>query len=349
MKIKLIATISLLITLLIPSVYGFGRIRNAGDALSKELNVIHLIGEYHDLKQDINQKNLLKKIANNGKIILGLEGLLEEEGREFHATIFGIEESSSNDLSFSFLNLVSLCIHAWYKSSANHGYAHQYKFSTPDLQTILNKIGNYLILIFQNQDPDEILFFQTQISQNRVLINLWQAIQEDLEGTFNGHGSIYRHIGKNSINDNFFDNLSNNNHEWLILLKQVVQYFITLNSLEEETKNLHEVLSELNNLYEETEVCSDHLKLKQIIDRLLTIRNVEGTRLLVFLRNKVFLNNIRRAFNEKKHLDKPFFVIVGAEHVAFLKRNLINQGFVVAVNENLYDYSSDELAEKLEL
>lgn len=342
MKIKLIGIGGFLAMLLVASVNGFERITNPEDACSKELGVIHLIGECHYLTQDINQRELLKKLAKEGKIILGLEGLSEKEGREVCSTVFGIEEQFLTGTAATFMNLVILLRHiafkklAGIKGTSNDGneYRDIFDSSSYCLQLMLKSIGYYRqMAILTNKDPKEILFFEAQLKENQVLKNLVQSINEDWDATWDGSGKIYRHVGTNSINDNFLDNLSSNNGEWFFLLRQAAQYLIAQSTLDKES--LHALLSELNSLYEKIEICADPCKIEEILDRLATIKINQIDHLLITLRDEAFLRYICRAYNEKRHLAKAFFVIVGAKHIAFLKSKLIAQGFTVAVCETI--------------
>lgn len=326
--------------LLVSSVNGFEKITNPEDALSKKLGVIHLIGEKHCLTQDIDQRELLKKLANEGKVILGLEGLSEEKGREFCSTVFGIEERFLTGTAVTFMNLVIVLRHvgikklAGIRGTSSDGNEYRDIFDSPGyyLELMLKSIGYYRkMAVLTNKDPKEILFFETQLRENQVLKNLVQSINEDWDATWDGSGRIYRHVGANSTNVNFLDNLSSNNREWFVLLRQAALYLIAQSALDKESLNA--LLSELNSLYEKIEICADPCRIEEILDRLATIKANEIDHLVMTLRDEAFLRYICRAYNEKRHLAKPFFVIVGAKHIAFLKSKLIAQGFTVAVCE----------------
>lgn len=351
---KLITTIGLLATFFVSSIYGFERIMSEEEALSKEEEVVYVIGEVHNNKRDIFQKTMLKQLAEEGKIILGLEGENRDWERPPTSTAFGLEEPFWLNGSVALSNLIDLFDYtAWkkfvsFENLSNEDDMYSKMISVEEqkhrMKLMLKNIQEYLkVAVLIKKDPKEVSFFSMQVSKNnRVLMNIANALYENEEAFDDYDGDFYKkHLGRNSIDDNFYNKLSRNSDEWFVLIKRMGQYFIKNISDKVMQKRLNSVLSKLSKFYKEIEEAKDVSEIP--FERLRGIRIREIDPLILGLRNEVFLKNIQQAYNEKKHLKKPFFVIVGRGHVPFLRRELMARGFEVVVNEEVYDYSKLEL------
>lgn len=320
-----------------------------------EPGIIHLIGETHTDSQDISQKNLLETLANEGKLILGLEGKSQEVGQEIDSPIFGLEDRLIYDLSTALDNIIYLVFHATFKRAVaidcvpdfytRDNYSDTFANNDHRLSLALSTISHYLSDVFEKEDLEEIQFISSEIAYNKVLINYKEARDKEKRGMLKFEESMFKYLGSNQFDDNFYDNLSNGKlMDWNVLFNRHIDYLLKKHEVDAKTReDISAALDIMNGSFIQlkhfTNDPNDHFNLEEIFERLVDVKEGVSNNLQSHSRNQSFLDNIKKQFSKKRDLNKPFFVIVGADHVPYLKEQLSAQGIPVFVNDETYDYS----------
>lgn len=334
------------------SIYAFKGIKTAQDALNKEAGIIYLVGENHNNKADIKQKELLRKLATQGEIVLALEGL----DSNLNETLFGLEETNTNHISASLTSLMDLFRHILYKKMVDTSGSviidgeliskgeYSEMFNTPKYQLNghLKIISSYLkTAILEKRNSDEIVFFQSQAKTNK-LVGILLKFQLGLDP------SIMNHIGKNSFDDNFYDNMSNDNEDWYFLLRRIASYWqqesIASSIISDQMQvKLVDAIANIDSLYAAIKTSDSLFELKEIMNRLSDISDGVLNDFRMDLRNEIFLNKICAAYESTKDSDKGFYIVVGARHTSFLKEELLKKGYRVEVNDEANEYLRKDL------
>lgn len=320
--------------------YAYHRIESENDAINKKSGCIYLVGEDHTAEDDIIQKHLLKKLALNGRIILALEGELVD----FNETLFALEEVKISNINSSLISLKNLFMHMLYKKfverfgNSLNGKTMMNKekyssmFDSPGymLDSSLKLISSYLhIAILKKHDSQEIAFLK---SQSKVkLIDILK------KSHFGQDASIMSYIGKNSFYDNFYDNMSDDYKEWYVMFKRIAMYWyneLLVSSIvtKELLIGIKNIIIEFDNLYLAIEKANSEPQLETILIKLNRIDEWVIEQIAMYLRNQIFLKKICTIYESTQDLDKPFFVIVGANHIPFLQEKLSEKGYCVEVN-----------------
>ncbi len=324
--------------------YAFDRIKNEKDVVSKKAGVIYLIGEKHDDKDDIKQKSLLKEAAEKDKILLALEGEVED----FGGTLFGLDELNMLSIGNSLNSLIDLYRHMLYKKIVDtvgvamidedliskEGYSEMFSNPRYTLSCYLKLISSYLkTAVHEKHDPKEIKFFQSQIQSNKLFgVFLKYKLGKD--------PAIMDFIGENSIDDNFYDNMSDGCQNWYVLLRRIATYWQrelgASSSIMSEAllATLEDIIVTLDKLYSDIDDFHTEFELGIIMDKLGDINTEIVERISLGLRNDIFLFRICSAYEKTKNSNKPFFVVIGNRHVPFLKEELLKKSYPVEINDS---------------
>lgn len=357
-KIRKVTAITLLLGLTVnSSIHAFPRIENAEDAINKAPGCINLIGEIHHNEDDIKQKNLLKQLAETGQIILALEGSIEDHNNTF----FGLEEQNTCYLAGLLEAFMKLFTHMSYKKSLDilnsskmksveindaifelkKSYVPPVSVSKYRLDMFFSLIWDYIETVFVTKVDNEEISLCIQLFKNNKLFKIILEVDE--------RSSIYKYLGKNSFDDNFFDNMSDKYNDWYIVISRIASYWLsqsTDSSIISSTllREIKDAVTKCENLYTAIEDAVSFSELAAIREELDKIEDGLLEKLRVDLRNEIFLSKICSAYEKTQDLQKPFFAIVGASHIPFLKEQLAQKGYQVEVNNR-----STELLEKTDL
>lgn len=325
--------------------YGFNRIKNEKDVIGKELGCIHLIGELHNDENDINQKKLLIELSKSNELILALEG----EDKDLNETIFGLEELRINSIGSALMLYVDLFRHMLYKkmisvsgdinrvSSLKSGYSKKFRNPEYIFNDNLTIISSYLrIAVFEKRDSKEYAFFESQVKINKLL-------EVMINYRFGQDASIMNFIGKNTVDDNFYDNISNGPQDFYVLLRRIVAYWkkeLTISSIMPNALllRLKHMLIDFDKLYADIENSKSQHELNEIMVKLTDIQKGIVNQITLDLRNEIFLDKICSAYEKTQNVGKPFFVVVGIDHIPFLEEKLSQKGYRVQVNNRARKY-----------
>lgn len=314
------------------SIYAFSHINNESEALSKQHDCIYLIGEKHDELLDIDQKDLLLHLANEEKIILAIEGLSQDEN-ENNNHLFGLEETYMKQIINGLKYWGFFLFRFQQKKIFEIGIESPFLGADEyDLNFIISIIENYFNdVLLRTKYPKEIQLLIPQLTKNKVLKNI-------RESKFDRDLIISNFFGKNSIDDNFYNNLTDNYLDWHELFKRIVAYWqnecVTSSCLTSELLfNISNVIIDYENIYTAINHSKDNPSfLVEILLNLLKIHK-KLDKFALELRNEIFLPNICDAFNKTQSSKKPFFVLVGLEHVPYLEKELSKKGYNVKIND----------------
>lgn len=341
------STILIALVILLSIVFGslshaFSRIKNEENAVSKEVGPIYLVGEVHYGEADVYQKNLLTRLAKEGKIILAIEG----ESVELSETLIGIEELYMNRIASSLVLLRDLFKYILFKKTidiSGSTIINGKMFSKEEYSEVFEDpryiIPMYLELIFiymkiallEKADVEEREFFQSHLESGK----LWNIIMKFGKDPSQ---SIIDYLGENTFDDNFYENMSSGPRDWYNWLSRITLYLnrklmpssIISTSV---SAKIESAISEWDRLFITIESAKDSFKLIRAGLKLNEINEEVVDYVSLSLRNEIFLTKICAVYEKTQNLGKPFFVVIGAKHVLALEEELLKKGYRVQIND----------------
>lgn len=295
---------------------------------------IHLIGEQHQNKRCIETKNNLKKLAANNSIILALEGL-SYQSPEKSPNIYGLEDPLIQKLITNSQLLTIFLMHAVIQDLS------QYPLNEKLIHQQKEIIYNFFIHIETRLDDliyaitDTISVETTSIYQNNqeLLTDIKNKILTPLSQNTNIIPTL---LENHSLDNPFFLNINDNIFLWITLFIDTTNYYlnITQDQVPQEFINYFKNFNnEANNYFKQTNQPKKLTHIYVFIHQLYNLFNLIDNELIYNLRNTIFLKNTLTLLQSLNLSEKPFYLIVGTNHIPFLYKSFIDLSYNTEIND----------------
>lgn len=295
-------------------------------------NVIYLCGENHQDSECINFRNQLLVEAKKENIILAREGRYLEE---VELNSFGIEDKNAYQLMMACyvyyhiaLYKISHNIRAIDLLGANELKKHTTNYFVPS-GAMFDRI---VCALFDNN------LNSTSVMSNKNNKRITKKLNQ-LHDLFlaKGEQGIAKILNNNSLETPFFLNIHPNIDHWLKFFNDVLNLYCETLIIENETNTLalesiSQIATTIEKIKEYCDMDKDSFDAAKIATMFKNLGEYSTSFLKSNLRNVIFLKNIIYIFENQKSQEKPFYAIIGARHVPFLYKELIQKGYQVELN-----------------
>lgn len=296
--------------------------------INKEYEPIYLVGEEHDNEECISLKKSLRVEAENGGIILALEGSLFSVGD--NSSIFGIEEQNIYYASWALLYYGYFALYKIIQDVISSGDSEQ----TIENSEIINTFNTHRGLRYVSKS------WETMISTiKKIGTDNWATISnnEDIIKCFSRIDltKLDQFTETFSFETPFFLNLCEDVSLWINLFKDVTNFYIhaVTESAQISPDVTDQVITYMKQFEEYLKMDIDIKRsaLPAIWNRYLKFQQTEDV--VLTPRNHVFLENIATIFEKVKSQKKPLYVVIGSAHAPFLYEALIQRGYSIKLND----------------
>lgn len=334
--------ISLLITTLL--------INNLSAASINDNNTIHLIGESHSNQKCIEYRDQLINEAQNQEIILALEGEFNKEENVFGGNTFGIEEIYAYNLSFALILHLQVILHKiWSKTITlevvdKHYHTNILKLTYNGLVNDPQAdLSNIFILINRLGNLDNI---KRMMTRNPEIMNWFISFYKLYHNQEEVNIAIKELTKNHSPEHPYFLNINSNISAWNRFAKDLLVFYCK--RAIQENEDIAPTINQINTLLENVEEYAN-LEAQELIKTYIFTGSPYAhyqdviDLLTIDERNKIFLKNTISIFENNKSQEKPFYIIVGREHIPFLYKQLKHNGYHVELNDMTHKYTAENL------
>lgn len=328
-------------------------------SVNKDSNAIYITGEYHYDPECEELKKVLRKKARNEKIIFADESLFFDEKR-IHK-VFGIEERHLYYLVPAWRNYMDFALYKIIQDTLSLN-EDSFEIDTPEmLKFFKNELQiaypsayhrlKLILLALLNVDNGGVSIYPTNkeiidslasITKLEPLLNIDQCARDPLNSNINEEvllslKNITQFIENHSFEKPYFLNLHSDIDQWIKLFKDLsFAYFQEIPLQDDETfqqiLNLAQTYSEKIQEYIKMDA-ETKLRMLPIIKEDYYKWASLDIEIMKNLREKGFLKNTIKIYENNKWKNKPLYVSIGLAHAPFLYEELKKLGYNVQLND----------------
>lgn len=315
---------------------------------------VYLVGENHLNKYDIERKRHLVAFANEGKILLGIEGMPSEE-TQMGKGVFGLEKKS--------IIGVSSVLNGYLDFVKSYCFEREYELRA-DLEVTQSSAATYRNVVHGNQ-PEA--FFNLQVSDfthfilavladpqslsvaetHNTVSNSFRANQIGQEGSpyenmlqyivqrESGNMAAVEKlklevIGKDQPLNNFYRNWAKNIDQWNEYFHFVSKYSIAKVTKKDGKELYDEKLTAIYSIYKKLQKANTS-ELSDIESDLADLDNHIRDDFIVKFRNEIVFNIIKKKLKTAERKGLPIYINIGQAHLSGLETLLKNEGLAYGV------------------